>query len=142
QSDLPGNLSLSDLPKARPRFVEPMKPKLVEHPPTAGDWIYELKFDGIRALAIKDGRAAQLVSRNEKKLNDRFPEIARAAAGDEAAWHGGAARAATPFRVRTRAPRRGLDQIDMPERAGICHRRLHSAGRRARTLRRLAGRLL
>ena len=81
QSDLPGNLSLSDLPKARPRFVEPMKPKLVEHPPTTGDWIYELKFDGIRALAIKDGRAVQLVSRNEKKLNDRFPEIARAAAG-------------------------------------------------------------
>ena len=80
-SDLPGNLSLSDLPKARPRFVEPMKPKLVEHPPTTGDWIYELKFDGIRALAIKDGRAVQLVSRNEKKLNDRFPEIARAAAG-------------------------------------------------------------
>src|SRR5438309_2381590 len=84
QSDLPGNLSLSDLPKARPRFVEPMKPKLVEHPPTAGDWIYELKFDGIRALAIRDGRAVQLVSRNEKKLNDRFPEIARAAAGFEA----------------------------------------------------------
>jgi bifunctional non-homologous end joining protein LigD len=81
QSDLPGNLSLSDLPKARPRFVEPMKPKLVEHPPTTGDWIYELKFDGIRALAIKDERAVQLVSRNEKKLNDRFPEIARAAAG-------------------------------------------------------------
>src|SRR5256886_7612708 len=81
QSDLPGNLSFSDLPKARPRFVEPMKPKLVEHPPTTGDWIYELKFDGIRALAIKDGRAVQLVSRNEKKLNDRFPEIARAASG-------------------------------------------------------------
>src|SRR5207244_499909 len=39
-----GNLSLSDLPKARPRFVEPMKPKLVEHPPTTGDWVYELKF--------------------------------------------------------------------------------------------------
>src|SRR6478672_11073539 len=85
QSDLPGNLSLSDLPKARPRFVEPMKPKLVEHPPTTGDWIYELKFDGIRALAIKDGRAVQLVSRNEKKLNDRFPEIASAAGDFEAA---------------------------------------------------------
>src|SRR5438552_2537611 len=84
QSDLLGNLSLRDLPKARPRFVEPMKPKLVEHPPTTGDWIYELKFDGIRALAIKEGRAVQLVSRNEKKLNDRFPEIARAAADFEA----------------------------------------------------------
>src|SRR5205085_9694365 len=75
---------LRDLPKARPHFVEPMKPKLVEHAPTTGDWMYELKFDGIRALAVKDGRAVQLVSRNEKKLNDRFPEIARAAADFEA----------------------------------------------------------
>src|SRR5947207_8368843 len=78
-SDPLGNLQ--DLPKANPRFIEPMKPKLVEHPPTTGDWIYELKFDGIRALAIKNGRAVQLVSRNEKKLNNRFPEIARAATG-------------------------------------------------------------
>ena len=77
-------VSPRDLPKARPRFVEPMKPKLVEHPLTTGDWVYELKFDGIRALAIKDGRAMQLVSRNEKKLNDRFPEIARAAGDFEA----------------------------------------------------------
>src|SRR5438552_4756621 len=61
-----------------------MKPKLLEHPPTTGDWVYELKFDGIRALAIKDGRTIQLISRNEKKLNDRFPEIVQAAADFEA----------------------------------------------------------
>jgi bifunctional non-homologous end joining protein LigD len=82
QSDHLGDLT--DLPKAKPRFVEPMKPKLVEHPPTTGDWVYELKFDGIRALAIKDGREVQLISRNEKKLNDRFPEVARDAADFEA----------------------------------------------------------
>ncbi len=74
----------SNLPKARPRFVEPMKPKLMEQPPTTGDWIYELKFDGIRALAIKDGRTVQLISRNEKKLNDRFLEVARDVADFEA----------------------------------------------------------
>jgi bifunctional non-homologous end joining protein LigD len=70
---------LAKLPKAKPRFIEPMKPKLVEHAPTTGDWVYELKFDGIRALAIKNGRTVQLISRNQKKLNDRFPEIAQAA---------------------------------------------------------------
>jgi bifunctional non-homologous end joining protein LigD len=84
QSNQLGDLSLADLPKARPRFVEPMKPKLVEHPPMTGDWVYELKFDGIRAVAIKEGRGVQLISRNEKKLNDRFPEIARAAADFDA----------------------------------------------------------
>jgi bifunctional non-homologous end joining protein LigD len=82
QSDHLGDLT--DLPKTKPRFVDPMKPKLVEHPPTTGDWVYELKFDGIRALAIKDGREVQLISRNEKKLNDRFPEVARDAADFEA----------------------------------------------------------
>jgi bifunctional non-homologous end joining protein LigD len=82
QSDHLGDLT--DLPKAKPRFIEPMKPKLVEHPPTMRDWVYELKFDGIRALAIKDGRGVQLISRNEKKLNDRFPEVARDAADFEA----------------------------------------------------------
>ena len=75
---------LAKLPKAKPRFIEPMKPKLVEHAPTTGDWVYELKFDGIRALAIKDGRTIQLISRNEKKLNDRFPEIVQAAADFDA----------------------------------------------------------
>jgi bifunctional non-homologous end joining protein LigD len=75
---------LAKLPKAKPRFIEAMKPKLVEHVPTTGDWVYELKFDGIRALAIKNGRTIQLISRNEKKLNDRFPQIAQAAADFDA----------------------------------------------------------
>jgi bifunctional non-homologous end joining protein LigD len=69
---------LKKLPAAEPRFIEPMKAKLVEDPPTHGDWLYELKFDGIRAIAIKNGKKVSLVSRNENKLNDRFAEIAEA----------------------------------------------------------------
>src|SRR3954471_9033029 len=49
------NQLLRDLPSAKPRFVDPMKPRLVDQPPESGDWLYELKFDGIRALACKDG---------------------------------------------------------------------------------------
>jgi bifunctional non-homologous end joining protein LigD len=75
---------LARLPKAKPRFIDPMKPKLMEHAPNTGDWVYELKFDGIRALAIKNGPTIQLISRNEKKLNDRFPEIVQAAADFDA----------------------------------------------------------
>src|SRR2546423_214931 len=84
QSDPFVDTALADLSKAKPCFIEPMKPKLVEHAPTTGDWLYELKFDGIRALAIKNGRTVQLISRNEKKLNDRFPEIVQAAADFDA----------------------------------------------------------
>jgi bifunctional non-homologous end joining protein LigD len=71
RSKLPGKL-----PAAKPRFIEPMKPKLLDVPPAQGDWIYELKFDGIRALAIKDGRTVKLISRNENDLTKRFEEIA------------------------------------------------------------------
>src|SRR6267143_2713459 len=72
---------LAALPKARPQFVQPMKPRLVDQPPPDGKWMYELKFDGIRAIAIKTRRGVQLISRNEKGLNARFPEIARACNG-------------------------------------------------------------
>jgi bifunctional non-homologous end joining protein LigD len=55
-----------------------MKPRLLESPPPAGDWVYELKFDGIRACAVKDGSKISLVSRNGNELRTRFPEIATA----------------------------------------------------------------
>src|SRR5437588_9022306 len=55
-----------------------MKARLEEDPPTKGDWLYELKFDGIRAIAIKDGKKVSLISRNGNKLDKRFPEIADA----------------------------------------------------------------
>ena len=70
-----GEPSLPDLPGGKPRFVEPMKAKLMEKPPAAGDWIYELKFDGIRLIAIKDRGKVSLLSRNQNDLSARFPEI-------------------------------------------------------------------
>ncbi|MEO5754107.1 MAG: non-homologous end-joining DNA ligase, partial [Chthoniobacterales bacterium] len=68
------------LPSAKPGFIVPMKPKLVENPPAAGGWIYELKFDGIRALAIKQGAEVKLISRNENDLTGKFEEVAAAVA--------------------------------------------------------------
>ena len=67
--------SLSDLPSAKPRFIDPMKPRLVKDPPASGDWIYELKFDGIRLIAVKTGKKVSLLSRNKNELAGRFPEI-------------------------------------------------------------------
>ncbi len=68
------------LPDGGPRFIEPMKPKLVETPPAQGDWVYELKFDGIRALALKRGGKVKLISRNENDLTKKFEEVAAAIA--------------------------------------------------------------
>jgi bifunctional non-homologous end joining protein LigD len=72
--------SLSDLPSAKARFVEPMKAKLVEKPPATGDWIYELKFDGIRLITVKTDKKVSLFSRNQNDLSARFPEIVEAIA--------------------------------------------------------------
>jgi len=62
------------------KFVEPMKAKLAGSPPRHGDWIYEIKFDGFRALAFKNGDEVHLLSRNNKDFNEKFPEIAEAVA--------------------------------------------------------------
>src|SRR5256714_11022027 len=70
-----GEPSLPDFPSSKPRFIDPMKAKLVEKPPKHGDWMYELKFDGFRAIAVKSGQNVSLFSRNENKLDARFPEI-------------------------------------------------------------------
>ena len=67
-----------DLPAAKARFIDPMKPRLVQTPPTAGDWIYELKFDGIRLIAVRTGKKVSLLSRNKNELAGRFPEIVEA----------------------------------------------------------------
>lgn len=66
------------LPKRKPAFVEPMKAELVEALPKGSDWIYELKFDGIRALTLKRGKDIELISRNAKDLTAKFPEVADA----------------------------------------------------------------
>jgi bifunctional non-homologous end joining protein LigD len=57
-----------------PPFVEPMKAKLVATAPS-GDWIYEIKFDGWRAIAFKGGSQVRLLSRNKIDLGAKFPEI-------------------------------------------------------------------
>ena len=72
------------LPVASAAFVFPMQARPVEDPPRAGNWIYELKFDGFRAIAVKNNGAAELISRTKKPLTQRFPEVA--AAVDELAF--------------------------------------------------------
>jgi len=62
------------------KFVPPMKATLLAEPPAHGDWRYELKFDGYRALVLKTGGDVRIFSRNEKDLTARFPEIAGAIA--------------------------------------------------------------
>ena len=44
------------------------------------DWIHEIKHDGFRILARRDGPDARLFTRNGYDFADRFPLIAKAVA--------------------------------------------------------------
>jgi bifunctional non-homologous end joining protein LigD len=68
-------ISLPRLPKKKPAFVEPMKALLVDELPKGAEWIYELKFDGVRALAIKDNGEIKLISRSGKDLGSKYDEL-------------------------------------------------------------------
>ncbi|MBN8421315.1 MAG: non-homologous end-joining DNA ligase [Verrucomicrobia bacterium] len=59
-------------------YVEPMKARPASSPPVDDDWIYEVKFDGFRALTLKHGRNMFLMSRTEKDMTDKFPEVTEA----------------------------------------------------------------
>jgi bifunctional non-homologous end joining protein LigD len=41
----------------------------------AGGWLYEMKFDGYRALAFKAGKEVRLFSRNRTNFNDNSPSL-------------------------------------------------------------------
>ena len=56
---------------------QPMLPTLIEKPFDDGGWLFELKWDGIRALCALHGRGSyELISRNRLSLNHKFPELA------------------------------------------------------------------
>jgi bifunctional non-homologous end joining protein LigD len=48
--------------------------------PPGDDWVYEVKWDGYRALGYVRGGDARLVSRNGNDLTARFPDVAKALA--------------------------------------------------------------
>ena len=62
-----------DLPVNPP--ILPMLAKRVDQLPTAGEWIFEPKWDGFRALIFRDGKEVMIQSRDEKPLNRYFPEL-------------------------------------------------------------------
>jgi ATP-dependent DNA ligase len=55
--------------------VLPMLAKRVGDLPTAGDWIFEPKWDGFRAVVFRDGEEVFIQSRDGKPLNRYFPEL-------------------------------------------------------------------
>jgi bifunctional non-homologous end joining protein LigD len=66
--------------RSRPlaKFIEPCLPRLADRPPIDGDWIHEIKHNGFRIMARRDGRGVRLFTRNGYNFADRFPKIVEA----------------------------------------------------------------
>jgi len=62
-----------------PGFVAPMAAVAVKKLPEGAGWSYEVKFDGYRALVIRDGTWVEIQSRNHKNLTAMYPTVASAA---------------------------------------------------------------
>jgi bifunctional non-homologous end joining protein LigD len=68
--DLPGAVR-----KPMPAAVHPMLATSVEKPFDNPEWLFEIKWDGYRAVSfIRDGKV-RLVSRNQNDLTGEFPEL-------------------------------------------------------------------
>jgi bifunctional non-homologous end joining protein LigD len=65
---------LKSAPKsAMPKNIKPMKATLVDEPFDDPDWVYEVKWDGYRAVAVIDKKGAELISRNNLTFDKYYP---------------------------------------------------------------------
>jgi bifunctional non-homologous end joining protein LigD len=62
----------------KPGAVAPCLPHPCQEPPPGPGWIHEIKHDGFRIMARRDGKAVRLYTRNGYDFADRFPQIAEA----------------------------------------------------------------
>jgi len=61
-----------------PFRIRPMLATLVDQPFDEPGWTYEEKYDGVRLVAYKEGKAVSLITRNDIDRARDFPKIADA----------------------------------------------------------------
>src|ERR1700730_14158211 len=71
------------MPKLRSRtlpagFIAPCLPTRAPDPPSGAIWLAEIKWDGFRVIARKEGKRVRLYSRPGNDLTYRFPLIVEA----------------------------------------------------------------
>ena len=67
--------NLHSLPTREAGFVEPMECLAIAKLPDGPEWVYEIKLDGYRAVAIKSNGKLSLYSRKRKSFNRQYPHI-------------------------------------------------------------------
>jgi bifunctional non-homologous end joining protein LigD len=60
---------------AMPVSIEPMKAELGASPPAGDDWVFEVKWDGVRAICFVEQESIRLVSRTGHACEKQYPEL-------------------------------------------------------------------
>lgn len=61
--------------RAMPTEINPMLATAIEKPFNNKDWLFEIKWDGYRAVAFVENGAVRLMSRTQNDLTGRYPEL-------------------------------------------------------------------
>jgi bifunctional non-homologous end joining protein LigD len=75
QNEIP---NIDSLAKIQVKFTPAMTAELVASVPKSGDWQYEIKLDGYRAIVVKHDAMVDLFSRRQIRMNAKYPNIAAA----------------------------------------------------------------
>jgi len=72
---MPPKLKLTSLPQKPAAFIEPMDCLAVTKLPDSANWVWEVKIDGYRAIAVKTDDRVNLYSRTRNSFNSKFNYI-------------------------------------------------------------------
>ena len=68
-------LSSGAVKRPMPTTIHPMLAESVAEPFDGEEWLFEIKWDGYRAIAFIEHGRVRLVSRNQNELTARYPEL-------------------------------------------------------------------
>lgn len=74
--DDPLKLSAEAPEMPMPRRMRPMRARIAEKPFDDPEWVFEIKWDGRRAVALIENGAVRLTSEEGRLLNKKYPSIA------------------------------------------------------------------
>ena len=72
----PAVLVSEPVKRPMPTEIHPMLAESVDDPFDGPDWLFEIKWDGYRAIAFIQNGKVRLVSRKQNDLTPRYPELA------------------------------------------------------------------